>query len=77
MTVECIAKSTRRPLIRLSAADLGTEEVLMENRLMRWLDRATIWGAIVLIAEAEVYLVQRQSGHISRNALVTGTSLSL
>ncbi|KAI1504847.1 hypothetical protein F5X99DRAFT_370075 [Biscogniauxia marginata] len=71
MTVECIAKETRRPLVRLSAADLGTEEVKMEKHLMKWLDRATIWGAIVLIDEAEVYLEQRQSGHISRNALVT------
>ncbi|OTA96207.1 hypothetical protein M434DRAFT_141672 [Hypoxylon sp. CO27-5] len=71
MTVECIAKKTRRPLVRLSAADLGTEEGQMEKRLMRWLDRATIWGAIVLIDEAEVYLEQRQSGQISRNALVT------
>ncbi|KAK7402549.1 hypothetical protein QQX98_011687 [Neonectria punicea] len=71
MTVECIAKKTNRPLMRLSAADLGTEEVQMEKRLMKWLDRATTWGAIVLIDEAEVYLEQRQAGTISRNALVT------
>ncbi|KAI1373134.1 hypothetical protein F4677DRAFT_430349, partial [Hypoxylon crocopeplum] len=43
----------------------------MEQRLMKWFSRATLWGAIVLIDEAEVYLEQRQSGHISRNALVT------
>ncbi|KAH7157947.1 hypothetical protein B0J13DRAFT_543154 [Dactylonectria estremocensis] len=71
MTVELIAKKTRRPLLHLSVAELGTEEVQMEKRLMRWLDRATIWGSIVLIDEAEVYMEQRQSGHISRNALVT------
>src|SRR3712207_7663552 len=53
MTAELIAKKTRRPLVRLSAADLGTEEVQMEKRLMKWLDRATIWGSIVLIDEAE------------------------
>ncbi|KAK7431782.1 hypothetical protein QQZ08_001722 [Neonectria magnoliae] len=51
--------------------DLGTEEVQMEKRLMKWLDRATTWGVIVLIDEAEVYLDQRQTGTISRNALVT------
>ncbi|KPM37615.1 hypothetical protein AK830_g8977 [Neonectria ditissima] len=56
--------------------DLGTEEVQMEKRLMKWLDRATIWGAIVLIDEAEVYLEQRQAGSISRNALVTGMPTS-
>ena len=72
MTVECIAQWAKRPLISLSAADLGTEEVKMENRLVKWLDRAAMWGAIVLIDEAEVYLEQRQSGDLTRNALVTG-----
>jgi replication-associated recombination protein RarA len=71
MTVECIAKWTRRLLISLSAADLGTEEVRMEQRLVKWLDRAAMWGAIVLVDEAEVYLEQRQAGDLTRNALVT------
>jgi len=76
MTAECIAKYTKRPLISLSAAVLGTSEVEMEQRLVKWLDRATMWGAIVLIDEAEVYLEQRQSKDLQRNALVTGNSLS-
>ena len=59
-------------LMSLSAADLGTEEVKMEKRLVKWLDGAAMWGAIVLIDEAEVYLEQRQSGDLTRNALVTG-----
>jgi hypothetical protein len=72
MTVECIAKWTKRPLISLSAADLGTHEIKMESTLVKWLGRATMWGAIVLVDEAEVYLEQRQSGDLTRNALVTG-----
>lgn len=72
MTVELIAKKTRRPLLSLSVADLGTEEVQMEKRLMKWLSRAAIWGAIVLIDEAEVYMEQREPGQTGRNALVTG-----
>ncbi|KAJ3467742.1 hypothetical protein MRS44_005306 [Fusarium solani] len=71
MTVELIAKKTRRPLLSLSVADLGTEEVKMEKRLMKWLSRAAIWGAIVLIDEAEVYMEQREPGQTGRNALVT------
>ncbi|KAF8859027.1 P-loop containing nucleoside triphosphate hydrolase protein [Acephala macrosclerotiorum] len=71
MTAECTAKYTKRPLISLSAAELGTAEFLMEERLIKWLDRATMWGAIVLIDEAEVYLEQRQSKDLARNALVT------
>ncbi|UPK96024.1 hypothetical protein LCI18_006959 [Fusarium solani-melongenae] len=71
MTVELIAKKTRRPLLSLSVADLGTEEVQMEKRLMKWLSRAAIWGAIVLIDEAEVYMEQREPGQTGRNALVT------
>lgn len=46
----------------------------MENNLVKWLDRATLWGAIVLVDEAEVYLEQRQTGELTRNALVTGLS---
>ncbi len=76
MTAECIAKYTKRPLISLSAAELGTAEVEMEKRLVKWLDRATMWGAIVLIDEAEVYVEQRQSKDLKRNALVTGNALS-
>ncbi|KAM0418755.1 hypothetical protein ACHAPT_012353 [Fusarium lateritium] len=71
MTVELIAKKTRRPLLSLSVADLGTEEVKMEKLLMKWLSRATIWGAIVLIDEAEVYMEQREPGQTRRNALVS------
>lgn len=73
MTVECVAKLTKRPLISLSAADLGTEETRMERNLVNWFDRATLWGAIVLVDEAEVYLEQRQTGQLNRNALVTGS----
>jgi hypothetical protein len=72
MTVECIAKWTKRPLLSVSAADLGTAEIYMEQRLVKLLDQAAMWGAIVLIDEAEVYLEQRQSRDITRNALVTG-----
>ncbi|RSL85403.1 hypothetical protein CEP51_003379 [Fusarium floridanum] len=71
MTVECIAKKTNRPLMRISAADLGMKEVEMEGRLVKWLDRATRWGAVMLIDEAEVYLEQRKTGNINQNALVT------
>jgi hypothetical protein len=56
----------------LSAADLGTEEVRMEQRLVKWLDRVAMWGTIALVDEAEVYLEQRQSGDLTRNALVAG-----
>ena len=30
---ECIAKETKRPLLSLSVADLGTEEIYMERNL--------------------------------------------
>lgn len=77
LTAECVAKYTKRPLISISAADLGTEEIRMETNLVKWLDRATLWGAIVLVDEAEVYLEQRQTGDLTRNALVTGWLYSL
>lgn len=76
MTVECVARHTRRPLISLSVADLGTEEVRLERKLFEWLGRAASWGAIVLIDECEVYMEQRERGELSRNALVAGKTSS-
>lgn len=44
----------------------------MEKKLSDWLARAALWGAIVMIDEAEVYLESREDRDLARNALVTG-----
>lgn len=69
---ECIAKQTKRPLLSLSVADLGIDEMKMEKTLSEWLAKAVRWGAIVMIDEAEIYLESRNNDDLKRNALVTG-----
>lgn len=71
MTVEYIAKQNRRPLIRLSAADLGTEEVRMEKHLISyWI--GLLSGALSYSSTRLRYISSSVSREIKRNALVTG-----
>lgn len=69
---ECISKQTKRPLLSLSVADLGIDEMNMEKELGGFLSKAVRWGAIVMIDEADIYLESRANEDLKRNALVTG-----
>lgn len=66
-----MAKYTRRPLLRLTVADIGTNEREMEDVLGEWFRRGTDWGAIILIDEADVFLEKRQVKDLQRNSLVS------
>jgi replication-associated recombination protein RarA len=70
-TVECVADYTRRPLVYLTVADIGTDEVLMETNLSRWFTVAASWQAVILIDEADVFLERRQGANLQRNSLVS------
>ncbi|RDW61106.1 hypothetical protein BP6252_12489 [Coleophoma cylindrospora] len=70
-TVECVADYTRRPLVSLTVADIGTDEVRMEANLSRWFTVAASWQAIILIDEADVFLEKRQIANLQRNSLVS------
>ncbi|KAF7502671.1 hypothetical protein GJ744_005284 [Endocarpon pusillum] len=70
-TAECIAEFTQRPLLSLTCGDIGTDEVRMENQLSKWFKLGEVWGAIMLIDEADVYLERRQTADLKRNSLVT------
>jgi hypothetical protein len=69
---ECVAKYTRRPLLRLTVADIGTSERELEDILGGWFQRGAKWGAIILIDEADVFLEKRQVKDLQRNSLVSG-----
>ena len=64
--------ATRRPLLRLTVADIGTDERQMEDVLGDWFQRGAYWGAIILIDEADVFLEKRQIRDLQRNSLVSG-----
>lgn len=44
----------------------------MESNLAKWFELAEIWGAVMLIDEADVYLEKRRTGELQRNSLVSG-----
>ena len=70
-TAECVAELTQRPLLSLTCGDLGVNPEDLESRLNQWLKMAEIWGAILLLDEADVYLESRITQDLRRNTLVS------
>jgi ATP-dependent Lon protease len=58
-TAETIAAYTRRPLYSITCGDIGTEASIVEQRLLEHTRRADKWGCVLLLDEADVFLVQR------------------
>lgn len=58
---ESVAEYTGRPLLSITAADLGHEPDVLEYRLLRFFRDANRWNAIVLLDEADVYLERRSN----------------
>ncbi|KFY16759.1 hypothetical protein V491_05233, partial [Pseudogymnoascus sp. VKM F-3775] len=70
-TAECVAEFTSRPLLSLTCGDIGTDEFRVEENLSKWFKLAEIWGAVMLIDEADVYLERREVNELTRNGLVS------
>ncbi|KAI1335371.1 P-loop containing nucleoside triphosphate hydrolase protein [Xylariaceae sp. FL0016] len=74
LTAEASAELTQRALVSSSMASLNRERSpwVFEYNLRRLLQYATLWKAIVLLDEADVFLEAREekSGNADRNALV-------
>ncbi|KAI1383099.1 P-loop containing nucleoside triphosphate hydrolase protein [Hypoxylon trugodes] len=75
LTAECVAEATGKALVTATMGDLNQENVpgIFEVRLKRLLQFATIWKAVVLLDEADVFLEGRSetAGEgTSHNALV-------
>ena len=71
LTAEAVAEVTHKPLYVLSAGELGITPTSLENTLVRAFELAQMWDAVLLLDEAEVFLTQRNSSDIGRNALVS------
>ena len=76
MPSESVADYTRRPLLSLTVADIGTDETTMENNLHQWFEMAASWDAIIQIDEADVFLEKRTVADLRRNSLVSGECLN-
>lgn len=69
LTAEVYSEQAEKPLYPVQCSQLGTDEVELEKRLGRILARATRWGCILLIDEADVY-VRARGDDLQQNAIV-------
>ncbi|CAE6527987.1 unnamed protein product [Rhizoctonia solani] len=71
LTAEAISEHLERPLYVVSSGELGVDASYLERSLKDTLEVATIWKAVTLIDEADVFLEARSSHELQRNALVS------
>jgi len=69
LTAESIAEKLHAPLWSLSVSELGTTADNLESHLVKVLDVATTWSAVLLLDEADVYLEKRSSFDLTRTAM--------
>ncbi|OJJ33550.1 hypothetical protein ASPWEDRAFT_116032 [Aspergillus wentii DTO 134E9] len=71
MTAEAVADLSRRPLYAITSGELGASPSDMETHLQKALDLASSYHAVLLLDEADVFLEQRSTHDLERNALVS------
>ncbi|THG97095.1 hypothetical protein EW026_g4850 [Hermanssonia centrifuga] len=71
LTAEAAAELTHSALYVVSAGELGTDPQEVDRNLSRILELAQMWGAVLLLDEAEVFLQARGTADLTRNALVS------
>ncbi|RSH82039.1 uncharacterized protein EHS24_008243 [Apiotrichum porosum] len=70
LTAEAVSEHLKTPLYMVSAGELGTNASTLEQKLNAVLELATVWKAVLLIDEADIFLQKRATSDIERNALV-------
>ncbi|RSL42645.1 hypothetical protein CEP51_016457 [Fusarium floridanum] len=70
-TAESVAELAEKPLFRVTCGDIGTQPEAVEEYLESVLHLGKIWGCVVLLDEADVFLEQRSLFDLERNALVS------
>ncbi|KAI1739152.1 AAA family ATPase [Xylaria scruposa] len=71
LTAESVAELAERPLYRVTCGDIGTDPESVERYLESVLYIGTIWKAVVLLDESDVFLEEREKTDLQRNALVS------
>ena len=72
LSAEVVAELTERPLLSLTCRDLGTVATDVEKNLTKYMGYGELWGAVVLLDEADIYLESRSQNEVERNSLVSG-----
>ena len=55
----------------ITCGDLGVDALRLETELRKVFERASKWGAVLLLDEADVFLQERDIRNLERNALVS------
>lgn len=71
LTAESVAEIAKKPLYPVTCGDIGTEPRDVEKYLESVLHLGKVWGCVVLLDEADVFLEQRSLEDLKRNALVS------
>lgn len=66
-----MAEYAEKPLYRVTCGDIGTKPEEVEKYLESVLHLSKIWGCVVLLDEADVFLEERALNDLERNALVS------
>lgn len=74
LTAEAVAELSKRPLYVADVGEIGIDLDSVEDKLKLVLERASKWNAVLLLDEADIFLVKRDVDNIERNAIV-GTFL--
>ncbi|KAL2622200.1 hypothetical protein R1flu_002405 [Riccia fluitans] len=71
LTAESLAENLGRPLWALSLSQFGTDPEKLESALSTVLNTASLWQAILLLDEADIFLEKRTSNmDLARNAMI-------
>lgn len=71
-TAEAVANAKRKPLFIITCGDLGFSPSEVESSLKEIFRLAHLWDCVLLMDEADVFLSQRSTWDLKRNALVSG-----
>jgi len=70
-TAECVAEHTGRPLFQETCGDIGESAEAVEKTLENHFQLAHRWGCVLLLDEADVFLMRRNKTDLKRNAIVS------
>jgi adenylate kinase family enzyme len=70
LTAEAISEHLHKPMYSVTVGECGVNPAELETKLARILEIANKWNAIVLIDEADIYMEERNTNDIVRNAMV-------
>ncbi|KAH0534169.1 hypothetical protein FGG08_007238 [Glutinoglossum americanum] len=71
LTAETVAEMAEKPLYRVTCGDIGTNAVEVEKYLTSIFYLGKIWGCVLLLDEADVFLEERILADLQRNSFVS------